>query len=76
MKKDLNGALSMLERIVKLEPSNPQVYLKKAEILQRKADVAGAVTAYYKAAGKLDGGEYGQKARAIYKIILRIKPGE
>jgi len=76
MKKDLKGALSTLEGLVNAEPSNPQVFLKKAEILQRTKDVDGAVAAYYKAAERLDGGERGLKAHAIYKIVLRLKPDE
>jgi len=76
MKKDMDGALSTLERLVALEPANPQVYLKKAEILQRTNDIDGAVAAYFKATVNLEGGESGHKAHAIYKIILRLRPGD
>jgi len=76
MKKDLDGALAMLEKLVNIEPANPQVFLKMAEILQRKNDIQGAVAAYYKTASTLDGGERGNKAHAIYRIILRLKPDE
>ena len=72
MKKDLKGALSCLDRLAKLEPKNPQVFLKRAELLQRKKDIPGAVGAYHTAASLIEG----QKAKAIYKIILRLSPDD
>lgn len=74
MARDFDTALSALDRLASLEPRNPQVQLKRAEILQRKKNASGAVDAYLKATGLMADDESGQKAKAVARLILKIEP--
>jgi|Deesub1362A_J573_1020465.scaffolds.fasta_scaffold00013_214 CRP-like cAMP-binding protein len=73
-KQDWQKALSSLNSLKELEPENSQVYLKIGDTLQRIGDIQGAVAAYHQSASCLVNAGFGQKALAIYKIILRLEP--
>ncbi len=74
-KQDWPGARRILDGIAKTESSNPLVYSKIGDICQRLGETANAVKAYHVAARiqALEG--FLQKALALYKIILRLDPG-
>ncbi|MDA8082647.1 MAG: cyclic nucleotide-binding domain-containing protein [Nitrospiraceae bacterium] len=74
-KQDWPGARRILDGIAKTESSNPLVYSKIGDICQRLGETANAVRAYHVAARiqTLEG--FLQKALALYKIILRLDPG-
>ena len=76
MKNDWKKALSLIENLKQLEPDNPQVHMKMGDILQRTGDKEAAVPSYHLAAKCLVQGEDYSKALAIYKIILRLNPGD
>ncbi|MDP2168298.1 MAG: cyclic nucleotide-binding domain-containing protein [Thermodesulfovibrionales bacterium] len=69
-------ALETLNAIKEIEPSNPNVYLKIGDLLQRTGQAAGAVSAYHKAACHLIESGFQHKALAIYKLILRVDPDD
>ena len=74
LKQEYDKALALLELIKSFEPMNSQVYMKIAELKQRKGDKAGAVAAYMQAARVIVDSGFTQKAQAIYKVVLRIDP--
>jgi tetratricopeptide (TPR) repeat protein len=76
LKYDWDKALELLEELKKLEPQNAQVYIKLAEVLQRKGDKPSAVAAYHRAARFLVDMVNMQKALAVYKMILRLSPDD
>ena len=76
MKNDWNKSLGFLDALKKHEPKNPQVFMKTGDILQRLGKADDSVAAYRKAAGLLQEGEEYTKALAIFKIILRLVPGD
>lgn len=69
-------ALETLSAIKEIEPSNPNVYLKIGDLLQRTGQAAGAVSAYHTAARHLIECGFQHKALAIYKLILRVDPDD
>ncbi len=76
MKNDWKKSLALIENLKQLEPDNPQVHMKMGDILQRTGDKEAAVPSYHLAAQCLVQGEDYSKALAIYKIILRLNPGD
>lgn len=76
MKNEWKKALVLIENLKQLEPDNAQVHMKLGDILQRTGDADGAVPAYHEAATCLIASEDYSKAIAIYKIILRLNPGD
>ena len=76
MKNDWKKSLALIENLKQLEPDNPQVHMKMGDVLQRTGDKEAAVPAYHLAAKCLVQGEDYSKALAIYKIILRLNPGD
>lgn len=76
MKNEWDKALSTIHQLKDLEPQNAQVYIKIGDVMQRTGDKHGAIEAYHKAAGYLQDYVNVQKALAIYKIILRLNPGD
>ncbi len=76
LKQEWSRALATLDALKKLEPDNPQVYLKAGDILQRTGKPADAVAAYHQTARCLVNEGFNHKALAIYKIIQRIAPDD
>lgn len=76
LKYDWESALEKIGKLRELEPENAQVYIKLGDVLQRKGDKAGAVSAYHKAAAYMTDYINTQKALAIYKVILRLNPSD
>lgn len=74
LRQEYDKALALLDQIKTLEPQNSQVYMKIAELKQRKGDKAGAVAAYMQAARCIVDSGFTQKATAICKVVLRIDP--
>ena len=74
MKNDWDKSLELIGMLAKLEPINPQVHMKRGDILQRTNDSANAISSYHKAADLLAETREALKALAIYKIILRLDP--
>lgn len=74
LKQDFQKALSCLNELKELESDNSQLHLKLGDLLQRTGDVSSAVASYHQAASILINEGFGQKAVAIYKIILRLEP--
>ncbi|MDA8085467.1 MAG: cyclic nucleotide-binding domain-containing protein, partial [Nitrospiraceae bacterium] len=73
-KKNWEKALSVMGAFKEKEPSNPQVFLRTGDVLQRMGRIDDAVSAYHKAASLFSRGGFSEKALAIYKIILRLSP--
>lgn len=73
-KQEWQKALTSLEALKEMKPRDPQVHLKMGDLLQRTGDVNGSVEAYHKAALYLIKSGFHQKALAIYKVVLRLKP--
>jgi tetratricopeptide (TPR) repeat protein len=74
-KQDWSKALSALSKIKEQRPRDPQVHLKIADLLQRMKYTESAIDSYHKAAVYLVKDGFLQKAIAIFKIILRLEPG-
>jgi hypothetical protein len=70
------AALPIVKKLAVLDPDNPQVRLKTGDVLSRVGDVPGAVGAYHLAAEGLMAAHSEQKALAVYKLILRLSPGD
>ncbi|MBA4374190.1 MAG: hypothetical protein C0402_15170 [Thermodesulfovibrio sp.] len=69
-------ALEVLNHIALSENTNPLVYLRMGDICQRLGDTGGAVRAYHHSAGIETLAGFRNKALALYKIILRIRPDD
>ena len=76
MKNEWDKSFGFLESLAKLEPANPQVFMKSGDILQRLGRSGESVAAYQRAASLLEGSEEWTKALATYKIIIRLAPGD
>ncbi|TAN42749.1 MAG: cyclic nucleotide-binding domain-containing protein [Nitrospirae bacterium] len=74
-KQDWAKARSALNEIAKIDKKNPQVYLKMGDVCQRAGDTPSAVKAYHISARIQFLQGFHQKAIALYKIILRLEPG-
>ncbi len=68
-------ALDTLRELGRAESHNPQIYLKMGDLYQKIRDNEAAVSSYFKAAGMLEKKGFDNKATALYKMILRINPG-
>jgi len=76
MKNEWDKSLGFLETLRKLDPSNPQVFMKTGDILQRLGRGGESVATYQKAASLLEESEEWTKALATYKVIIRLAPGD
>jgi len=76
MKNQWEKSLGFLDSLKRLEPSNPQVFMKTGDILQRLGRAEDSAGAYHRAASLLEGAEEWTKALATYKIIIRLAPGD
>lgn len=75
-RQDWKSATNALEKIARTEKDNPQVYLKQGDAHQKTGDVQHAIASYHRSAQLLRDRGFGQKAIALYKIILRLAPGD
>jgi CRP-like cAMP-binding protein len=73
-RQDWKGTLKILKSLKKIEPKNPQVYLKIGDLFRRTGNIIDATKAYHESAELLIKQGFVQKAIAIYKIILNIDP--
>lgn len=73
-RQDWKGALKVLKSLKKVEPDNPQVYLKIGDLFRRWENSDAAIEAYHESAEILLNQGFTQKALAVYKIILSIDP--
>jgi hypothetical protein len=74
LKQDWEKAKDTLQQIIKLEPGNSRTHLKMGDLLQKMGDIKEAKKAYHRSANILVKSGFGQKALALYKIILRLDP--
>lgn len=58
--------------LIRKNPSNPNNYIKKGDLLQKEGRYKEAAEAYHKAASLLEKEGFLKKALIIYKIIIRI----
>lgn len=75
LKSDFRKAFTALNSLKDSEPNNPQLHIKLGDLLQRMADTKKAIEEYHRAASLFVGEGFRTKALAIYKIILRLEPG-
>ncbi|UCG78269.1 MAG: cyclic nucleotide-binding domain-containing protein [Nitrospirota bacterium] len=73
-KGDWPDAIAVIDRIIELEPKNPNHYLKKGDICQKKGDTEQASESYLRAAWYVRKSGFNKKALAVYKMVLRIDP--
>ena len=73
--EDWSRAKNSLNELSSADPKNPQILLKLGDICQRTGDMAGAIDAYRRSAAILEEQRLIQKALGLYKIILRLDPG-
>lgn len=69
---DWPGAIKNLDKIIKVEPENPNHYLKRGDIYRRLEDKGEAVDSYINAAWYFNRDGFLKKALAVYKMVLRI----
>jgi tetratricopeptide (TPR) repeat protein len=74
LKQDWEKAKGALQSIIKLEPGNSKTHLKMGDLLQKMGNNKGAIKSYHRSAQILVKSGFGQKALALYKIILRLDP--
>lgn len=70
----LSDAALSIDKLIEQNPSNPNNYIKKGDILQKNGMYKEAVGAYHKAAALLVTHGFLKKSLVVYKIILRIDP--
>ena len=68
-------ALEALKQLSGIEPQNPQIYLRLGDLYQKTHESDKAVSSYFKAAAILEEEGFCSKALALYKMVLRIEPG-
>jgi CRP-like cAMP-binding protein len=68
------GAKNALKRILAEEHDNPRLFLRLGDACQKEGDFTQAIDAYHRSARLLREQGFGQKAAALYKIILRLDP--
>ncbi len=68
-------ALEALKQLSGIEPHNPQIYLRLGDLYQKTHESDKAVSSYFKAADILEEDGFYSKALALYKMILRVEPG-
>jgi tetratricopeptide (TPR) repeat protein len=71
---DHRSALRRYTRLTGLDPDNPNLHLKVAELSLRLENKAGAIDAYLKAASLFVRDAFDAKAVSLYKQALRIDP--
>ena len=74
LKQQWAEGLKLLNRLKVIEPENSQVYMKLGDLLQRTGKKAEAIAAYELASDLMVNEGGGQKALAVFKIILRLDP--
>ncbi|MDO9027548.1 MAG: cyclic nucleotide-binding domain-containing protein [Candidatus Roizmanbacteria bacterium] len=74
-KDSFTQALESLMQLKEIDPQNPLIFLKMGDLYQKINKVDKAVSAYYEAAGILEDKGFKNKAVALYKMMLRIDPG-
>jgi tetratricopeptide (TPR) repeat protein len=74
LKQDWKKAKQALAAIIELEPDNSRTHLKMGDLLQKMGETKGAIKSYHRSAAILVHLGFGQKAVALYKIILRLDP--
>jgi len=67
-------ALEALIELAKLEPDDPRLWLKIADVRLKSGDREGAIQDYLRAAERYAEDGFAVQAIAIYKIVLRIDP--
>ena len=72
--REWSEAVSIMDVVIETEPGNPNHYLKRGDVCQKKGDSAEAVNSYLKAAWHLGQKGFLKKALAVYKMVLRIDP--
>jgi tetratricopeptide (TPR) repeat protein len=72
--KEWSDAVAIMDVVIETEPGNPNHYLKRGDVCQKKGDAAEAVNSYLKAAWHLNEEGFLKKALAVYKMVLRIDP--
>jgi tetratricopeptide (TPR) repeat protein len=72
--KEWSDAVAIMDIVIETEPGNPNHYLKKGDVCQKKGDSAEAANSYLKAAWHLGQKGFLKKALAVYKMVLRIDP--
>jgi tetratricopeptide (TPR) repeat protein len=72
--KDWSDAVAIMDVVIETEQGNPNHYLKRGDVCQKKGDTAEAVNSYLKAAWHLTEEGFLKKALAVYKMVLRIEP--
>lgn len=72
---NLSAAERNIDKLLKTEVTNPNHYVKKGDISQRLNKDKKAVSAYHKAAYLFKEQGFLKKSLAMYKIILRLDPG-
>ncbi len=75
-RQDWVSAECALALLVKEERDNPSVFLKMGDVCRRLGLADRAIGAYHRAAFLFDKEGFGQKAIALYKIILRLNPDD
>jgi CRP-like cAMP-binding protein len=76
LKQEWEKSLSLLQELERSEPDNPQIHLRKGDVLQRTGDTPGAVASYHQSASGLMKAGFGQKALGVYNIILKVAPND
>jgi hypothetical protein len=74
LKQQWAEGLKLLDRLKVIEPENSQVHMKLGDLLQRTGKKAEAIAAYELASDLMINEGGGQKALAVFKIILRLDP--
>jgi tetratricopeptide (TPR) repeat protein len=69
-------AVPALQRLIDLEPNNPQYHLRMGDYSLKAGNKAAAVKAYYQAADLFGKAGFTLKGVAAYKMILKIAPHE
>jgi len=70
-----NEAIKQIDILIEDESRNSNHYLKRGDISQKQGDKNSAIKAYLKAATILGVDGFQKKAGAVYKMILRLDPG-
>ena len=71
---DYRGALRRYKRLTGLDPDNPTLHLKVAELSVRLDDEKGAIDGYLTAAALFSRDAFEEKAASLYKQALGIDP--
>ena len=75
-RQDWTGTVAVLLEIARSQGDNPQVFLKLGDCYRRLNDTSKAVESYHRSAALLLRQGFRQKAAALFKIILRVRPDD